>query len=161
MLRQLRSFCIVSAAILAQYTYHLPDIFDPMTWVGSAATIVNVCNPKSTTEIKIINHEPVVILHGFMNTDPKSIRGISFGHTILVARNEKHSYEYLDIIDHELAHVKQHSSLGRLYTVAYGVSVGVSFATTGTYEENNPMEWGPYNNDPVAWWWEDTTEYQA
>ena len=160
MLRQLRSFCIVTLTVLAQHVLHIPDVTDPLTAIGALSTAINICNSDATTEIRLVDDEPVIILHGFTTASPGGIQGISFGHVVLTNKDPKTHREY-DIIQHELAHVKQHSLLGKSYSVLYGLSLTYSYVSTGTYDKNNPLEWGPYHDHSVAWWWQMPDTYEG
>ena len=53
--------------------------------------------------------------------------------------------------DHEMAHTDQHTVLGPLYVPAHLGAQAVSWATTGSYNQGNPLEWGPNQSPPTAW----------
>ena len=52
---------------------------------------------------------------------------------------------------HEMAHTDQHTALGPFYVPAHLAAQGVSWVTTGTYDQGNPLESGPNQSPPTAW----------
>jgi YD repeat-containing protein len=52
---------------------------------------------------------------------------------------------------HELAHTEQFSALGDTYLGAHAASQLYSYAATGSYNQANPLESGPYSSPPHPW----------
>jgi hypothetical protein len=52
------------------------------------------------------------------------------------------------VLNHELAHVKQHDVLGPVYLPLHVLAQLYSQLTTGTYQKANPLEHGPYKKPP-------------
>jgi RHS repeat-associated protein len=52
---------------------------------------------------------------------------------------------------HEWAHVQQFAALDGSYIPSHLSQIGYSYATTGSYERNNGLEWGPYSDPSVPW----------
>ena len=55
--------------------------------------------------------------------------------------------------EHERAHVEQYASMGEAaYLTSHLVLQLVSWDRTGSYNENNYLEWGPGSTPPRAWY---------
>ena len=52
---------------------------------------------------------------------------------------------------HEMAHTEQHDVLGPAYGPIHLGMQGMSWALTGTYDQANPLEWGPNQTPPTPW----------
>jgi hypothetical protein len=58
-------------------------------------------------------------------------------------------------VAHELAHTRQYDVLGDFYLPAHIDASILSYITTGTQMNGNPLESGPYPPDNTAWPWGD------
>jgi RHS repeat-associated protein len=54
---------------------------------------------------------------------------------------------------HEGKHTYQGEVLGNAYLPAHVLAQAASYATSGRYDTNNPLEWGPNSNPPRSWPW--------
>jgi hypothetical protein len=76
--------------------------------------------------------------------------GLTLGHVVALQKDrisDRGTYQ------HELAHVEQHDVLGPTYLQSHIAAQIWSLSTTGTYEQANLLEQGPYCSTPKPWWW--------
>lgn len=116
--------------------------------VGTIATIINVLNPSSRTEIKIQDNTPVIILHNSLFANGHGVHGRTFGHVVALNCDESNC-SYFE--KHEMAHVKQANVLGMMYIPAHLYCQLFSYIVSGDADKYNPLEIGPYHNNPQPW----------
>ena len=101
------------------------------------------------------------ILYGVL--DAKKFEGFDNGRPIFSGTGRGYDRTIGDVIcysssgtsqanrDHEMAHTDQHTVLGPLYIPFHLAAQGVSWAETGSYNQNNWLEWGPNQNPSQPW----------
>ena len=114
---------------------------------GAIATAINILDPTASTEIRWNDGDPVIILHNSIAASGRSIRGRTFGHVIALSCDPYCNY----VEKHELAHVKQANILGDWFIPVHVTCMTFSYVFTGSTDRWNPLEWGPYHNEPVPW----------
>lgn len=120
-------------------------IFVTLNQSGGIATLINILDPKASTEIIWNDGDPVILLHNSIAASGKYVTGRTFGHVIALDCDPYCGYT----LKHELAHVKQANILRSYYVpMSLGFMI-ISYLISGSYYELNPLEWGPYHDDPV------------
>jgi hypothetical protein len=104
-------------------------------------------SPGRITRIDWNHGDPVIVLEKswlrFGNL------GLTLGH--VVALKQPRAVDK-DTYQHELAHVKQHNVLGPAYLPLHILAQTWSGITSGSYRENNPLEYGPREKPSRPWW---------
>jgi hypothetical protein len=70
---------------------------------------------------------------------------------VLAIRRERLCRHHTQVQAHEMAHTQQFDVLGDAYLPAHVAAQAYSYATSGSYSGNNPLESGPYSTPPQAW----------
>jgi hypothetical protein len=107
-----------------------------------------------------VGDEHIARLHALADA---SFEGVDYGRLIFSGSGRGYDRTIGDVIvysssgpshpnrDHEMAHTDQHTVLGPFYGPVHLGAQAISWATTGTYDQGNPLEWGPNQSPPTPW----------